>query len=152
MGKFIRKTERISFFKFFNLILFILTAATIIPQESNTPKRTLYLFTLSKNEPRLLAQLKFLSSDLEGQTERDMEILNPIILMDQKREKIGVEIPENPYPFRLPIINIRNPFCLILIGKDGHEKLRSYEPVSLKKIFQLIDQMPMRQEEMKAQD
>ena len=38
-------------------------------------------------------------------------------------------------------------FRLILIGKDGRIKLNSRK-TSLKKIFSLIDTMPMRQEEM----
>lgn len=35
-------------------------------------------------------------------------------------------------------------FCLILVGKDGGEKLRRDEPVELSEIFALIDSMPMR--------
>ena len=40
-------------------------------------------------------------------------------------------------------------FCLILVGKDGGEKLRRSEPVDLEDIFALIDSMPMRRREMR---
>lgn len=39
-------------------------------------------------------------------------------------------------------------FSIILIGKDGTAKLRSPVPVSVSKIFSMIDAMPMRQEEL----
>ena len=38
---------------------------------------------------------------------------------------------------------------VVLIGKDGGEKLRQVDWVSLAEIFGLIDTMPMRQEEMR---
>jgi hypothetical protein len=40
-------------------------------------------------------------------------------------------------------------FTIILIGKDGGEKIRQESPVDLKEIFAIIDAMPMRQQEMK---
>ena len=40
-------------------------------------------------------------------------------------------------------------FLVILIGKDGGEKLNSRTPVSVEHLKQLIDSMPMRQREMK---
>lgn len=39
-------------------------------------------------------------------------------------------------------------FALVLVGKDGGEKLRSGDVVSPEMLFRLIDSMPMRQEEM----
>ena len=40
-------------------------------------------------------------------------------------------------------------FTVLLIGKDGTEKGRWHEPVSVEELFTLIDTMPMRQREMK---
>ena len=40
-------------------------------------------------------------------------------------------------------------FTIILIGKDGGEKIRQESPVDLKEIFAIFDAMPMRQQEMK---
>ncbi|MGI4806175.1 MAG: DUF4174 domain-containing protein [Janthinobacterium lividum] len=36
-----------------------------------------------------------------------------------------------------------------MIGKDGGEKLRSNQAVSLEKLYNTIDDMPMRKNEMK---
>ena len=43
-------------------------------------------------------------------------------------------------------------FSLILIGKDGEVKYRINEPVKINKIFELIDKMPMRMQEIKESD
>lgn len=45
--------------------------------------------------------------------------------------------------------NLKDPFTLVLIGKDGTEKLRSETEVDLDTVFELIDSMPMRKSEMK---
>ena len=42
----------------------------------------------------------------------------------------------------------RDQFAALLVGKDGGEKYRLYEPPDLDSIFDLIDAMPMRQDEM----
>ena len=41
-----------------------------------------------------------------------------------------------------------NDFCVILVGKDGTEKMRSASPVEMEDIFKRIDSMPMRKREM----
>ena len=45
----------------------------------------------------------------------------------------------------------KDEFCLILVGKDGYEKRRNHAPIELARIFAQIDQMPMRQQEMRGQ-
>lgn len=40
-------------------------------------------------------------------------------------------------------------FTIVLIGKDGGEKLRRGTDVDIAEIFSLIDSMPMRQREMR---
>lgn len=42
-------------------------------------------------------------------------------------------------------------FTVILLGKDGTEKLRRTQPVTSHGLFSLIDAMPMRQREMREQ-
>ena len=41
-------------------------------------------------------------------------------------------------------------FVVILVGKDGGAKLRSAKPLSMEKLIETIDAMPMRQEEMRS--
>lgn len=43
-----------------------------------------------------------------------------------------------------------NAFIFVLYGKDGGEKYRSASPVSLEKLYGIIDGMPMRKAEMKS--
>lgn len=43
-------------------------------------------------------------------------------------------------------------FAVILIGKDGGEKLRRLEHVPIETIFALIDTMPMRRREMQDRE
>jgi len=40
-------------------------------------------------------------------------------------------------------------FTVVLVGKDGGEKFRSHEPVTIEKLDALIDAMPMRQQEVR---
>lgn len=40
-------------------------------------------------------------------------------------------------------------FCVILIGKDGTEKLRTFEVLDAARLFAVIDVMPMRRQEMR---
>lgn len=42
-------------------------------------------------------------------------------------------------------------FSVVLIGKDGGVKMRSEDIVSTRELFQLIDSMPMRMQEMQQQ-
>ncbi len=43
-------------------------------------------------------------------------------------------------------------FAVVLVGKDGFEKLRTSEIPDLDQIFELIDGMPMRRAEMRSRD
>lgn|GEM_PF-1278552 len=146
----VSKIRPVPYLILFNLIFLILSVSLVTPDQKSTEKRIIFLFSLSKNEPRLLTQLKFLSLDPEGQLERDILVQAPIMVTDISRDPVQKPEPSfDKFEIKYPVINIRNPFCVILVGKDGKEKLRSYEPVPLKKLFALIDLMPMRIEEMK---
>ena len=46
----------------------------------------------------------------------------------------------------------RNIFSLILVGKDGSIKLKLNDPVDIGAVFELIDSMPMRQDEMRQKN
>jgi len=43
----------------------------------------------------------------------------------------------------------RDAFRVVLVGKDGTEKHRDAEPVTVRSVFDTIDAMPMRQREMR---
>jgi hypothetical protein len=40
-------------------------------------------------------------------------------------------------------------FHAVLVGKDGHPKLSSFEPISASELITTIDAMPMRKQEMR---
>lgn len=40
-------------------------------------------------------------------------------------------------------------FAVVLVGKDGAEKLRSTDPVTAEKLTELVDTMPMRRRKMR---
>jgi hypothetical protein len=46
----------------------------------------------------------------------------------------------------------QNTFSLILVGKDGGIKLKRHDQASLEEVFELIDSMPMRQNEMRQKN
>ena len=68
-----------------------------------------------------------------GESQLDQERLNPDQALYLKK--------------RLSVPSGR--VTIVLIGKDGYEKLRQESPVDLKEIFAIVDAMPMRQQEMK---
>ena len=81
------------------------------------------------------AQKTILAGNPEGLEDRDMVILEP---------------PQTITLAKRYKVDSRN-FTVILVGKDGGEKLRQEEPVTLDQLFGLIDQMPMRRREMRDQ-
>ncbi len=78
--------------------------------------------------------MALLSDDTIGINERDMTI------------RMIEKTPDNLRLFRK--WRITHDFEVLLIGKDGTEKLRSTTPVKLDTLFSLIDTMPMRKVEM----
>ena len=96
--------------------------------------------------------------NLEGNkneyTERDMVV----ILINKDESKISYDglnvLNKLDYESTLSIrkrFNFDN-FNLILIGKDGGVKYNNNEPVKINKIFEIIDKMPMRMQEIKERN
>ncbi|MEO6523683.1 MAG: DUF4174 domain-containing protein [Mucilaginibacter sp.] len=98
--------------------------------------RSVLIFADKANNVNVIQQINILKADAKGIHDRD--IIYRVITYStgnvQQYKKWGVT-------------NV--PFTVILIGKDNGEKLRSHEPVSLTRLFDLIDNMPMRQQEIK---
>ena len=117
----------------------ILLLLTTIPTTANPTlkdyrwkNRVLLLFG-NPTSDKLQNQKAILATDPDGLADRDMVILEPPQTKTlAKRYKVD---PKN--------------FTVILVGKDGGEKLRQEEPATLDQLFGLIDQMPMRQQEMR---
>ena len=94
----------------------------------------LLVYADNENDRQLKLQKQLLSADIKGLQERDVEVKYYYANNDKaefKKRKISL------------------PFTVILVGKDGGNKLKSYTPIGLTKLFDTIDAMPMRQSEMK---
>ncbi|MCJ8165508.1 DUF4174 domain-containing protein [Pontibacter sp. E15-1] len=114
-------------------------------------KRPLLLFSPSAQDPAYLQQKEVLQQNLQGIRERGMVVIELVgedkVYVDgilQKRQQ-GQQLREC---FRVA----PESFAVLLVGKDGTQKSSSAEPVSMATIFGLIDQMPMRRQEMRGKD
>ena len=81
-----------------------------------------------------------------------------IILLEENNSKISYDglktIKTIDYDSTLSIRNkydFKN-FKLLLIGKDGGEKYNSNKPVNINVIYELIDAMPMRKQEIEERN
>lgn len=97
--------------------------------------RPVLVFSPSGEHPDFLRQEELLAIDADGLAERDVRVVR--VLGDSDAALRA--------RYRAPM----EAFTVILIGKDGGEKLRSGEPVTTGELFALIDTMPMRQQEMR---
>ena len=101
--------------------------------------RTIILFYPKDKIDIASKQLKIFSEDLAGLSERQIKI---------------VRVATNTKDFEKYSAFKINPdlFTLVLIGKDGGRKLSSNTIITSIKLYSLIDQMPMRKQEIKNQN
>ncbi|WP_299290468.1 DUF4174 domain-containing protein [uncultured Mucilaginibacter sp.] len=114
----------------------LLFAMLHLSQQNN--HRHIWLFASEAGNASFTTQKSLLANAAAGLKERDILV----------HEVIGLKA--NEALFKKYKASAQG-FTFILIGKDSGEKLRSNQPVSLEKLYRLIDAMPMRQEEMKRQ-
>ena len=98
------------------------------------------------------ADYRDLSSDLKkakaGIQERDLEVF--YALEQRSASAKGQILPDEvTQSLRAQFDVSTSDFAIILIGKDGTEKLRADKSISTKELFEEIDSMPMRKLEMK---
>ena len=127
------------------ILTLVLLAAAASTMNSETldqarwKMRVLIIYAPLGSEEQLARQEELLRSRDRELEERDVA---QIVLRSRSEDaKIAAR-------FELPEAN----FAVLLIGKDGEEKLRSRDVVSPESLFRLIDSMPMRQEEMRQRE
>jgi hypothetical protein len=109
--------------------------------------RVVLVFSPSEQSPAYQQQMQRWQADRQGVRDRDLKLVEvvgkvgrvdgkPITSASVARlwQEFGVKPDE---------------FLVILVGKDGTEKQRSQVPIDLAALFQTIDAMPMRQQEMR---
>ncbi|WP_230392186.1 DUF4174 domain-containing protein [Pontibacter sp. FD36] len=105
--------------------------------------RLLLLFTASGSDAELIRQKELNRKNMHGLAERKLVVLelvpggNAANMREDLLKKFEVEA---------------DGYTLLLLGKDGLEKYRNRKAVPLEEVFKIIDQMPMRRQEMRKQD
>lgn len=120
-------------------------------------KRVLLIFAPSDQNVLYQRQIAALAHHAQEIKDRDLVILpvvtqeGPPINADTLRVTLGPGMP----PMQQLIARRRfgiadQAFAVVLVGKDGGDKFRSDQPVTMDHLDRIIDAMPMRQEEMRS--
>jgi hypothetical protein len=113
--------------------------------------RILIIFVPSVDSENYEAQKESLRNQSAGILDRDLRIVE--VLEKDSSSDLGISLcGESARNLRNKFGVTADEFQVILIGKDGTVKLRSKAAVSPSALFQLIDAMPMRQEEMRKKE
>ncbi len=110
-------------------------------------RRLLLVFAPVKPHPKLVVQRQRLKDAAAGLKEREVtviEVVQDSVFVDGK---LAIEL--NAKNLRKEFDTTIVEFNVVLIGKDGGEKLRRDEAVQVEEVFKTIDAMPMRQQEMR---
>ncbi|MBM1687653.1 DUF4174 domain-containing protein [Sulfitobacter geojensis] len=99
-------------------------------------KRPVLVFADSEDDPAFIEQMELLAAREDELRERDV-----IVLTDTD--------PDARAPLRLQMRP--RGFMLVLVGKDGGNKLRKPFPWDVREITRSIDKMPMRQREIREE-
>lgn len=99
-------------------------------------KRPVMVFADSPDDPAFIAQMEMLRAGTQELSARDV-----IVLTDTD--------PDARNPLRLTMRP--RGFMLVLVGKDGGNRLRKPFPWDVREITRSIDKMPMRKREIREQ-
>lgn len=142
------------------LFFFVLTSVLSVinmafAQDINIPgsyhwKNRIVLVFDQKEEQSMKQQIAQFQEESAGMQDRDL-----LVFRIKEDKVIG---PKSQYggeaakKLRAQYEVDRDNFTVILIGKDGSEKMRQHEVLGTDKLFATIDAMPMRRREMRQDD
>ncbi|MBD2438816.1 DUF4174 domain-containing protein [Nostoc sp. FACHB-110] len=110
--------------------------------------RVLLVFAPSVNNRTYQQQMQLFNQHQNGFTDRDLVLVQ--VLATEKSYANGQLIDESSAANLRSRFGVdKQNFCVILVGKDGSVKRTDTTPVEVKAIFEQIDAMPMRQQEMR---
>ena len=112
-------------------------------------KRLLLVFSPGGDDPELKQQELELSTHRAGVVERDLVVFRVVADDPVTRDGMRDGWVAND-AMRRTFDAPAESFAAVLIGKDGHIKLRRTQAVTMTELFSLIDSMPMRRDEMRA--
>jgi hypothetical protein len=104
--------------------------------------RLLLVFAPTRDDPAYQAQRAALDAAAAGGAERDLVAISVLGTTADH----GLDGAALRAAYRVPA----DRFAVLLIGKDGGEKLRAATPVSSERLFAVIDRMPMRRSETRG--
>ena len=136
-------------------LLFAMVAVTGAAQAADPlaglqgKSRPILLFAKSRSDASLDKQVDLLRERRPDLTERDIVVFRTAGNEDT-RSAIGyVDLPRGAaFELRKRFGPLRSGLTVILIGKDGTEKKRWVRLVPPQEIFDLVDSMPMRKQEI----
>ena len=110
--------------------------------------RPLLIFAPSPADPQLEIQLRRLQAAAADVADRQIV---PIAIPWQSPSTTPAQLtPTDALAARRRFHVAPADFTVILLGKDGGEKLRAHHPLTLQTLRSTIDAMPMRQQEMRS--
>ena len=110
-------------------------------------KRLLLVFAADNAQSNFQSLANEISSRQADVDDRDLVVLEILESGTSRMNRSRIE-PQKGASIRKQLGIAPDEFTVILVGKDGGIKLKRNDQVRLEEIFQLIDSMPMRQDEM----
>ena len=145
------------FFRIALSVIFLTTSAVLMPARAAAAelsdylwqRRPLLVFAPTENDPRLVETMRRIEASRCDFANRDM-VLGRIVT--EGTSTLDGHVVDTSQAQRLQSeFGIgADSFSVVLIGKDGGEKLRVNEIPDLPAIYAVIDGMPMRGSEMSA--
>ena len=139
------------------LLPLVLGVLCLIPNTANAQGKPITLQSVRDRQRVLLvfsngnnqlaeAQLTIAAEHIDGFRERDLLLVG--IAGSNPALHSAVLSPAEDAAQRKRFHVAEGQFTVMLIGKDGGEKLRSHQPIPWETLRSTIDAMPMRQDEM----
>lgn len=113
-----------------------------ILDEKKDRRRVVLLYGRDINQGRLIEQQQTFRDAQDGLNEREVDVV--VVINTELAEPDRWYLMHNNYDF-----SPSDDFAGYLIGKDGTMKKKFKQPISAQELFQIIDAMPMRKNEMK---
>lgn len=138
-------------------VIFLVTSAALGPAQAVAAElsdylwesRPLLLFAPTESDPRLIETMRRIEASRCDFVDRDMVL--GLIVTEGTSTLDGHVVDTNQAQRLSSEFGIgANRFSVVLIGKDGGEKLRANDVPDLQAIYAVIDGMPMRSREMSA--
>jgi len=138
-------------------VIFLVSSAVLMPARAAAAelgdylwqRRPLLVFAPTESDPRLVETMRRIEASRCGFVDRDM-VLGRIVTDSTSTLDGHVVGAEQAQRLRSAFGVGANGFSVVLIGKDGGEKLRVNDVPDLPAIYAVIDGMPMRGSEMSA--